>query len=108
MKLYLFGDQTFEVQPHLQHLLQKRDNLFLHEFLNQSYNALRAELFKIPYSIRKDLPRFTCQEDLLLWDQSGPRCIALDMAMTTLYQLGTFIRYVADSSILPREGVNIQ
>lgn len=100
MKLYLFGDQTFEVQPHLQHLLQKRDNLFLHEFLNQSYNALRAELFKIPYSIRKDLPRFTCQEDLLLWDQSGPRCVALDMAMTTLYQLGTFIRYVADSSIL--------
>ncbi|ENH69483.1 Conidial yellow pigment biosynthesis polyketide synthase [Fusarium oxysporum f. sp. cubense race 1] len=91
MKLYLFGDQTFEVQPHLQHLLQKRDNLFLHEFLNQSYNALRAELVKIPYSIRKDLPRFTCQEDLLLWDQSGPRCIALDMAMTTLYQLGTFI-----------------
>ncbi|KAG7416252.1 Non-reducing polyketide synthase fsr1 [Fusarium oxysporum f. sp. rapae] len=98
MKLYLFGDQAFEVQPHLQHLLQKRDNLFLHDFLNQSYNALRAELFKIPYSIRKDLPRFTCQEDLLLWDQSGPRCVALDMAMTTLYQLGTFISQAGISS----------
>jgi hypothetical protein len=107
MKLYLFGDQTFEVQPHLQHLLQKCDNLFLHEFLNQSYNALRAELFKIPYSIRKDLPRFTCQEDLLLWDQSGPRCVALDMAMTTLYQLGTFIRCVTNTSIVPERVLTV-
>ncbi|KAM0563081.1 hypothetical protein ACHAPJ_001927 [Fusarium lateritium] len=98
MKLYLFGDQTFEIQPHLQNLLQKRDNLFLHEFLNQAYNALRVELYRLPYSIRKDLPRFTCQEDLLLWDRSGKRCIALDMAMTTLYQLGTFISQAGISS----------
>nr|ALQ32772.1 putative polyketide synthase [Fusarium babinda] len=98
LKLYLFGDQTFEIQPHLQQLLQKRDNLFLHDFLNKSYNALRAELYRLPFSIRKDLPRFTCQEDLLLWDQSGPRCVALDMAMTTLYQLGTFISQAGISS----------
>ncbi|KAF4446291.1 fusarubin cluster-polyketide synthase [Fusarium austroafricanum] len=98
LKLYLFGDQTFDVQPGLQNLLQKRDNLFLNDFLNKAYNALRAELFKIPFSIRKDLPRFTCQEDLLLWDQSGPRCVALDMAMTTLYQLGTFISQAGISS----------
>lgn len=92
LKLYLFGDQTFEIQPHLKNLLQKRDNLFLQEFLGQAYNAIRADLFRLAYSVRKDLPRFTCQEDLLLWDQSGRRCVALDMAMTTLYQLGTFIR----------------
>src|SRR6478735_5404496 len=94
LKLYLFGDQTFEIQPHLKALFQKRDNLFLQDFLNKAYNAIRVELFKVPYSIRKDLPRFTCLEDLLLWDQSGQRCVALDMAMTTLYQLATFIRYV--------------
>ncbi|KAM0214770.1 hypothetical protein ACHAQD_008669 [Fusarium lateritium] len=91
LKLYLFGDQTFEIQPHLKNLLQKRDNLFLQEFLGQAYNAIRADLFRLPYSVRKDLPRFTCPEDLLLWDQSGRRCVALDMAMTTLYQLGSFI-----------------
>jgi hypothetical protein len=94
LKLYLFGDQTFEIQPHLKTLFQKRDNLFLQDFLNKAYHAVRVELFKVPYSIRKDLPRFTCPEDLLLWDQSGQRCIALDMTMTTLYQLATFIRYV--------------
>ncbi|RBR03687.1 uncharacterized protein FIESC28_11725 [Fusarium coffeatum] len=91
LKLYLFGDQTFEIQPHLKTLFQKRDNLFLQDFLNKGYHAIRVELFKVPYSIRKDLPRFTCLEDLLLWDQSGQRCVALDMAMTTLYQLATFI-----------------
>ncbi|GKU19079.1 unnamed protein product [Fusarium langsethiae] len=98
LKLYLFGDQTFEIQPHLKTLFQKRDNLFLQDFLSKAYNAIRVELFKVPYSIRRDLPRFTCLEDLLLWDQSGQRCIALDMAMTTLYQLATFISQAGISS----------
>ncbi|KAM0241576.1 hypothetical protein ACHAPO_001262 [Fusarium lateritium] len=98
LKLYLFGDQTFEIQPHLKTLFQKRDNLFLQDFLNKAYHAIRVELFKVPYSIRRDLPRFTCLEDLLLWDQSGQRCIALDMAMTTLYQLATFISQAGISS----------
>ncbi|KAK6706424.1 fusarubin cluster-polyketide synthase [Fusarium graminearum] len=100
IKLYLFGDQTFEIQPHLKTLFQKRDNLFLQDFLNKAYYAIRVELFKVPYSIRRDLPRFTCLEDLLLWDQSRQRCIALDMAMTTLYQLATFIRYIFPSTDL--------
>ncbi|RGP80519.1 polyketide synthase [Fusarium longipes] len=98
LKLYLFGDQTFEIQPHLKTIFQKRDNLFLKDFLNKAYHAIRVELFKVPYSIRKDLPRFTCPEDLLVWDQSGQRCIALDMAMTTLYQLATFISQAGISS----------
>ncbi|KAF5021129.1 hypothetical protein F66182_6829 [Fusarium sp. NRRL 66182] len=98
LKLYLFGDQTFDIQPHLQHLLQRRDNLFLQEFLAQAYNAIRIELYRLPHSVRKDLARFTCQEDLLLWDQSGKRCVALDMAMTTLYQLGAFISQAGISS----------
>nr|ALQ32764.1 putative polyketide synthase [Fusarium aywerte] len=98
LKLYLFGDQTFEIQPHLKTLFQKRDNLFLQDFLHKAYHAIRVELFKVPYSIRKDLPRFTCLEDILYWDQSGQRCIALDMAMTTLYQLATFISQAGISS----------
>ncbi|KAF5010178.1 hypothetical protein FDECE_3671 [Fusarium decemcellulare] len=84
MKLYLFGDQTFDIQPHLRNLLQKRDHLFLQDFLTKAYNAIRVEMYRLPLKVRNDLPRFTCQEDLLLWDQSGKRCVALDMAMTTI------------------------
>ncbi|KAJ3526299.1 hypothetical protein NM208_g11257 [Fusarium decemcellulare] len=91
MKLYLFGDQTFDIQPHLRNLLQKRDHLFLQDFLTKAYNAIRVEMYRLPLKVRNDLPRFTCQEDLLLWDQSGKRCVALDMAMTTMYHLAKLV-----------------
>ena len=91
-KLYLFGDQTFDVQPHLKGLLCHRDNPVLEDFLLKAYDALRKELYMLPAEIREDLPRFTSIDDLLLWKNDGKRCIALDMALTCLYQLGTFIR----------------
>jgi hypothetical protein len=93
LNLLLFGDQTFDVGPHFSSLLEARDNLFLHALLRGAYNALRTELYTLPPAIRQDLPRFTCLEDLASWRHggSGKRCIALDMAMTTLWQLGKFI-----------------
>ncbi|KAJ4178461.1 fusarubin cluster-polyketide synthase [Fusarium falciforme] len=98
LNLYLFGDQTFDIKPHLQKLFQQRDHLFLQDFLTKAYNAIRVEMYRLPFKVRNDLPRFTCQEDLLRWDESGKRCIALDMAMTTLYHLGTFISQAGISS----------
>ncbi|KAK3987345.1 hypothetical protein QBC44DRAFT_344021 [Cladorrhinum sp. PSN332] len=97
LNLHLFGDQTFPIQPHLQDLLdQKWTCPPLYGLLNKAYDAVRAELYTLPPHLRDDLPRFTCLEDLLLWDpaQSGRPCIALDMALTTLYHLGSFIRSV--------------
>jgi len=92
LKLYLFGDQSFDIQPHLRDLLRLRDDLFLQDFLVKAYDAIRAEIYTLSHQVRDDLPRFTCLQDLVLWDQSGKRCIPLDMAMTSLYQLGAFIR----------------
>lgn len=92
LKLYLFGDQTFSLQPHLQNLPRNRDNPFLQYFLTKAYEAVRVEIYRLPSQVRDDLPRFTCVEDLVSWDQSGEPCVALDMALTTLYHLGTFIR----------------
>ncbi|KAK4166873.1 hypothetical protein QBC43DRAFT_367805 [Cladorrhinum sp. PSN259] len=72
---------------------QKWKSLPLHDLLNKAYDAIRAELYTLPPEIRDGLPRFTSLEDLLLPDQSEIRqqCIALDMALTTLYHIGTFI-----------------
>lgn len=91
MKLYLFGDQTFDLQPHLKDLLQNRKNPVLEDFLTKAYNALRAEIHELPLQAREDLPRFTCVDDMILWNQNGRRFIPLDMAITSLYQLGMFI-----------------
>ncbi|KAF2724203.1 ketoacyl-synt-domain-containing protein [Polychaeton citri CBS 116435] len=95
MKLYLFGDQTFDIEPHLRGLLEAKDDLFLHAFLRNAYNSIRSEIYRLPLAVRKDVPRFTCLEDMVSRERggsrSGRRCVPLDMAVTTLWQLGTFI-----------------
>ena len=92
LKLYLFGDQTYDIQPYLKDLLRSRHNTVLEDFLVKAYDTIRTEIYKLPLDIRDDLPRFTCLEDLILWKQGGKRCIPLDMALTCVYQLGVFIR----------------
>ncbi|KAJ6092090.1 Type I Polyketide synthases (Type I PKS) [Penicillium canescens] len=98
LPLYLFGDQTFDVQPHWKQLLWKRDNLTLEDFAGRSYDAIRTEIYKLPQQIRDNLDRVTCVDDLVSWDYSGRRCIPLDMAVTCMYQLGTFICQVERES----------
>ncbi|CAK3875036.1 Conidial yellow pigment biosynthesis polyketide synthase [Lecanosticta acicola] len=90
-KLYLFGDQTFDIRPHFKGLLHYRQNPVLEDFLNKSYDVIRHQIYTLPTAILEDLPRFTAVDDLLLWDQSGKRCVPLDMAITCMYQLGIFI-----------------
>lgn len=92
LKLYLFGDQTYDTQSHLRELMLYRHNPVLEDFLVKVYDTIRTEIYKLPAEIRDDLPRFTCLDDLVLWKQDGKRCIALDMAVTCMYQLGVFIR----------------
>ncbi|KAJ5952040.1 Acyl transferase/acyl hydrolase/lysophospholipase [Penicillium vulpinum] len=91
LKLYLFGDQTYDLQAHLRDLLQKRHNPVLDHFLVKSYDAVRAEIYKLPPALRETYPRFTCVDDLIMWNQRGKRLVPLDMAVTSIYQLGTFI-----------------
>lgn len=90
-RLYLFGDQTYDVRHHLKGLLRYRSNPILEEFLVKAYDAIRREIFTLPSQVRDDLPRFTCLDDLVLWKQHGKRCVPLDMAVTCIYQLGAFI-----------------
>ncbi|KAK4235627.1 ketoacyl-synt-domain-containing protein [Achaetomium macrosporum] len=91
LTLYLFGDQTFDVQPHLRDLMRHRHNPVLENFLAKALDAIRAELYTLPREMHERLPRFTSVDELLLRRQGGKACLPLDMAMTCLYQLGAFI-----------------
>lgn len=93
LKLYLFGDQTCDVQSHLKDLIHHRDNPVLEDFLVKAYNAIRTEIYTLPCEVRENLPRFTCIDDIILRKQDVKRCVPLDMALTCMYQLGIFIRY---------------
>ncbi|GAB1312815.1 fusarubin cluster-polyketide synthase [Madurella fahalii] len=97
LKLYLFGDQTFDVQPHLRDLLNSRGNPVVQDFLVKAYDAVRAEIYQLPRSLREGVPRFTCLEDLILSDHGKERCIPLDMAVTCMYQLGVFLSHETDT-----------
>ncbi|KAL7623783.1 fusarubin cluster-polyketide synthase [Parahypoxylon ruwenzoriense] len=88
LKLYLFGDQTYDTRPHLKDLLKYRNNPALQDFLVKSYDTIRKEIYTLSPEIRNDLPRFTSLDDLVLWNQVGKRCVPLDMAVTCMYQLG--------------------
>lgn len=113
-KLYLFGDQTHDIKPQLKRLLQNKSTPVVEDFLTRAYDAIRAEIYGLPRETRESLPRFTCLDDLVQWDvgaEGEGRCVALDMAVTCMYQLGAFIRYVPFSIfgpgdiLLPYSGV---
>ena len=93
LKLYLFGDQTYDIQPHFKDLVRHRQNPVLEDFLVKAYDAIRTETYKLPNDIRHELPRFTSLDDIIFRKHGGRRCVPLDMAMTCMYQLGAFIRY---------------
>ncbi|KAI0003486.1 ketoacyl-synt-domain-containing protein [Xylariaceae sp. FL0662B] len=94
LKLYLFGDQTYDIRPYLKDLMLHRHNPVLENFLVKAYDAIRTEIYRLPAETRDDLPRFTCLDDLVSWKQDGKSCAALDMAVTCIYQLGVFISQV--------------
>ena len=92
LKLYLFGDQTFDIQPHFKDLIQYRQNPVLEDFLAKAYDAIRTEIYDLPSEVRDELPRFTCLDDIIFRKPGGKRCVPLDMSVTCMYQLGVFIR----------------
>lgn len=96
--LYLFGDQTYDVGPHLKELMlsSRHSNGLVDDFMRKSYDAIRAELYHLSSQERDFLPRLTCVEDLILWatrsSDERQRCMPLNMALTCMYQLAEFIR----------------
>lgn len=94
--LYLFGDQTFEIQKLLPGLLDGHDNERLQQFLDRTYSILRGLIHDLPSQERSRLPDFSCIDDIVQWKHQGNHFVPLDMATTCIYQLGTFIRDSSD------------
>lgn len=91
--VYLFGDQTFDVCTKLRDLLHSNDSPTLDRFFQQAYFNLRSEIAQLPVYERDKYPRFANLAELLAWRerQQSPN-VALDNALTCIYQLGYFIR----------------
>lgn len=91
-RVYLFGDQTADFDSGLRRLLHAKNDSLVTAFFLKSYYALRQEISQQSPSQRQTFPRFTSIVDLLArYREFGPNP-ALESALTTLYQLGSFIQ----------------
>src|SRR5690349_610517 len=93
LKIYLFGDQTYDVHSKLRELLRYGQNPVLNCFFERVDSALRTEISKLPLNIREGLPQFSGVPDLLSWNRYDERlAVPFQMALTCIYQLGAFIK----------------
>lgn len=93
-ELYVFGDQTYDLQINeLRAIIHDgKSNPVGVEFLERARRALRSDLYQLGPEYRHHAPPFTCVRDLLSWKRG--HCVPLDMAVLCIYQLGSFMRYV--------------
>ncbi|KAH8585883.1 beta-ketoacyl synthase [Bisporella sp. PMI_857] len=92
VRVYLFGDQTYETNAKLCALLSSTGNPILASFLDQAFNVIRAEVGRLPLQQFRDLPSFTSLAEILARQRDGGLNPAFQTALSIIYQLGSFIR----------------
>ena len=93
IRIFLFGDQTYDTNAKLRTLLKSKDDPILISFLEQAYDVIRLEVGRLPLQQREVLPRFHNLADILV-RQRGVLSPAFQTALACIYQLGSFIRCV--------------
>jgi len=96
LQVYLFGDQTYEINTKLCGLLLSNDNPILISFFERVFFALRTEIGQLPLRERESFPLFSSISTLLSRQRENALNPALEGALTCMYQLGYFIRLVKD------------
>ena len=95
MRVFVFGDQTYDIGDLLTSLLHTHDDPVLSCFLERSYQTLKQEVVRLGRERQADCPRFAKLASLLpLW-RSGTLNPALGQAVSCICQIGAFLRYVS-------------
>ncbi|KAF2168849.1 hypothetical protein M409DRAFT_20864 [Zasmidium cellare ATCC 36951] len=98
-RVYLFGDQTFDIEDSLRSLLRCNDTLVVH-FFQDAYRAIRREIGRLPPHARDVFPRFSSVADLLSRRQTGFVHPAVEQFLCLSHSLATFIRDHSDGDFL--------
>jgi hypothetical protein len=91
MRIYAFGDQTYNVADTLSEVLRGQDPVVL-DFLERSTNAIRREVARLAPEQQAQCPRFGSLASLLAPYRSGTLNPALCQALTCTAQLAVFLR----------------
>ena len=89
MIVYVFGDQVEDYSTGLPLLLLSEQDPILDAFLAQSYKIIRREILSTPPLTP---PSFSSLLDIARWRSLGVRNLAVEHALTTVYQIGLFMR----------------
>jgi hypothetical protein len=76
-RVYVFGDQTIDIDSSLRSLLCSND-LLLVSLFRRSYEAIRREVGRLPLQVRSHIPRFSSIADILSKKRAGLTCPALE------------------------------
>ena len=92
MRVYVFGDQTYDISDLLFQLLHTHNDPILSDFFERSCQALKREVVKLGRDKRVDCPRFSKLGYLIpLWRASTLNP-ALSQALSCICQIGAFLQ----------------
>ncbi|KAF2211538.1 hypothetical protein CERZMDRAFT_42949 [Cercospora zeae-maydis SCOH1-5] len=92
MRVWAFGDQTYDCSEALSQLLRVRDDAIVVDFLERSCAVLKSELAGLSSEQQQENPRVATLAELMPAYRSGTLNPALSQALTCITQLGLFIQ----------------
>jgi hypothetical protein len=92
-KVYILGDDAFNYEPSLAHLLRSDDHN-LNKFFRDAYAAIRIELGNLPLHARDATPRISSLSDLLTRKRNGSISPAMEQVSCLVHLFASFIACV--------------
>ncbi|PNS21559.1 beta-ketoacyl-acyl-carrier-protein synthase II [Sphaceloma murrayae] len=91
-RVYVFGDQTFDIADLLTKLLHTYDDPVLTDFIERSTAALKREVARLGRDKQQDCPPFATLVDLIPRWRTSTLNPALCQALTCICQIAAFMR----------------
>ncbi|KAJ6043159.1 type I iterative polyketide synthase [Penicillium canescens] len=98
-RIYLFGDQTYDIDAPMRELLLHSDPI-LTSFFERTLHVLRLEISQLPSQVRYEFPRFSSIADLVSRRRDTRLHSSLQMSLVLIYQLGSFIRIHSEGGLV--------
>lgn len=92
MRVYVFGDQTFDIADQLSTVIRSHEDALVQDFVERSCRVLKQEIGRLESQQAEACPRFSKLLDLVPHVRAGTLNPALAQALTCITHLGTFIK----------------
>lgn len=90
----VLGEENPDLRSHLHYqVIESRTNPFLHLFLDRASSALRHAIAQLSPPERKQIPAFSCIDELNESSDAGQGHSGIQNALNCVYQIGQYIKY---------------